>query len=61
MFNEDDMTDVNRLATTLWDSYSRQAGGKTFDGKPLPSWDELGEDRQQCWQAVAKRAIQIFR
>lgn len=61
MFDENDMTDVDRLAGALWEAYCNQAGGKTFDGKPLPLWDDLGEDRQACWFAVAKRAIQIFR
>ncbi len=44
------------LAKLLWDAYSLQAGGKTFDGKPLPTWEELGEDRQSCWLAVADAA-----
>ena len=61
MLDENDMTDVERLAGTLWDAYSIRADGKTFDGKPLPTWEELGEDRQSCWRAVAKRAIQVFR
>jgi hypothetical protein len=61
MFDEYDTTGVDRLSTELWKSYSYKAGGKTFDGKPLPTWEELGEDRQECWRAVARRAIQIFR
>lgn len=61
MFDENDITDVDRLAKSLWDAYSIKAGGKTFDGKDLPQWEELGEDRQSCWHFVAKRAIQIFR
>jgi hypothetical protein len=45
------------LAQRMWDAYSQQAGGKTFDGKPLPSWDELGEERQACWNAAASAAL----
>jgi len=41
------------IAKLMWDAYAIQAGGKTFDGKPLPTWDELGEDRQSCWIAAA--------
>lgn len=37
----------------MWDAYAKQAGGVTFDGKPLPTWDELGDDRQACWAAAA--------
>lgn len=44
------------LPLEMWDAYCKQAGGKTFDGKPLPTWDELGEERQACWRAAAKRA-----
>ena len=47
------MTD---LAKQMWDAYAKQAGGVTFDGKPLPDWDGLGEDRQICWVAAAKVA-----
>jgi hypothetical protein len=46
------MTDTH-IAKLMWDAYAIQAGGKTFDGKPLPTWDELGEERQACWVAAA--------
>jgi hypothetical protein len=46
------MTETH-IAKIMWDAYAIQAGGKTFDGKPLPTWDELGEDRQSCWVAAA--------
>lgn len=42
-----------KLAKAMWDAYAIQAGSKTFDGKPLPTWDELGEERQSCWVAAA--------
>ena len=37
----------------MWEAYAKQAGGLTFDGKPLPTWDELGKERQACWRAAA--------
>lgn len=46
------MSDVY-TAKLMWDAYAVKAGGKTFDGKPLPTWDELGEERQSCWVAAA--------
>jgi len=49
------MTDTH-IAKLMWDAYAIQAGGKTFDGKPLPTWDELGEERQSCWVAAASVA-----
>ena len=42
-----------RMERKMWDAYAKQAGGVTFDGKPLPTWDELGEERQACWKAAA--------
>ena len=42
-----------KTAKRMWDAYTFRAGGITFDGKPLPTWDELGEDRQSCWLAAA--------
>ena len=41
------------IAKLMWNAYAIRAGGKTFDDKPLPTWDELGEDRQSCWVAAA--------
>ena len=54
---EDEMANAMELAKIMWAAYSAKAGGKTFDGKPLPTWDELGEERQQCWAAAADAAI----
>lgn len=42
----------DRALRRMWTAYAEQAGGKTFDGKPLPTWDELGEERQACWRAA---------
>lgn len=44
------------LAKIMWSAYCNQAGGVTFDGKPLPSWDDLGLDCQMCWIAAADAA-----
>lgn len=44
------------MAKSMYDAYAKEAGGITFDGKPLPTWDELGEDRQNCWCAAALAA-----
>ena len=41
-------------AKLMWDAYAVRAGGKTFDGKPLPTWDGLGDERQYCWAGVAE-------
>jgi hypothetical protein len=43
-----------RALQRMWNGYSEAAGGKTFDGKDLPTWDELGEERQACWRAALR-------
>lgn len=48
------------IAQELYGAYVRQAMGVTFDGKPLPTWHELGNNRQMCWIAAAVRARQIY-
>ena len=48
------------VAKVMYAAYSEQAGGKTFDGKPLPTYEELGTDRQSCWKAAAEAAIQTI-
>ena len=45
----------------MWDAYAKQAGGVTFDGKPLPTWDELGEERQACWKAAAATLLHVLK
>ena len=41
------------LEREMWEAYAKQACGVTFDGKPLLTWDELGEESQICWKAAA--------
>lgn len=48
----------NELARVMWDAYSKAAGGKNYLGNPLPDWEGLGEDRQKCWMAAARAAME---
>jgi hypothetical protein len=47
----------DRALARMWGAYCHKAGGKTFDGKPLPTWAELGEERQACVAAADLRAV----
>ena len=47
-----DIKDPNAKAIKAYAAYCAQAGGVTFDGKPLPTFCELGEERQACWIAA---------
>ena len=46
-------SDPTAKAVTAYAAYCKQAGGMTFDGKPLPKFEEFGDDRQACWIAAA--------
>ena len=48
--------DLVKMERRMWEAYVKQAGGVSFDGQPLPTWDELGEERQSCWIAAASVA-----
>lgn len=50
----------SQLARSAYDAYCKQAGGKTFDGKPLPTFEELGPERQECWVAAARQLLAEF-
>lgn len=45
-------TAEDRVLKRMFDAYSIQAGGKTHDGKPIPTWDEIGADVQARWRAA---------
>jgi len=40
----------------MFDAYNEQAGGKTWDGKDIPPFDEVGERVQSNWIAAADAA-----
>jgi hypothetical protein len=39
--------------------YCDAVGNVNFQGNPLPTWEELQEDRQVGWNALAKRYVKI--
>ena len=47
-----DIKDPAAEAAKAYAAYCAQAGGLTFDGKPLPTFEELGEARQARWIAA---------
>ena len=50
------MKSFEQVAAAMYDAYCKQAGGRTYDSKPLPTWAELGAERRACWIAAAKQA-----
>lgn len=41
---------MDDLDKKMWEAHCKQVGGVTFDGKPIPTWEELGADRRACWR-----------
>lgn len=46
------------FAEIAFNAYGEKAEWKTWDGKPMPQWDAVGEVVQQRWVAAVKA---IFR
>lgn len=38
---------------TAYRAYAEETGGKTYDGREMPAWADLGESVQQAWVAAA--------
>jgi hypothetical protein len=46
------------LPHLAYDAYAVSTGGKTFDGRDMPGWEELPERIQAAWTAAAHRVSQ---
>ncbi len=42
--------DVGRKA---YDAYVKEVGGTTYDGKPIPKWEEIQPRQRNGWRAAA--------
>lgn len=40
-----------------WEAYAKAVGGLTYDGKPLPTWDELGDRQKEGWEKAAAAVL----
>ena len=58
---EKENSTIEKLAIYMFEAYNEQAGGLTWDGKPIPDWVNIGEKVQNNWKASAKIAIELFR
>jgi hypothetical protein len=53
------MQSIHSIAQKGYHVYCKSVGYKTFDGKDLPQWPHLGEDRQACWEAAVMRVVNL--
>jgi hypothetical protein len=44
---------MDALGQIAWEAYAKAVGGKSFDDKPLPTWDELGDRQRHGWGVAA--------
>lgn len=44
--------EVHRLAGVAYESYAAATGGKTFDGRPMPTWEEARARIGHAWAAA---------
>lgn len=63
MSNETNLTTraIDAIAKRLYETYCEAAGGKAFNGDPLPGWDEFASDPKKdkqanAWREAAKAA-----
>ncbi|OPZ37796.1 MAG: hypothetical protein BWY99_01800 [Synergistetes bacterium ADurb.BinA166] len=48
------MESFNKLAQDGYEAYGAAAEWKAWDGKPMPTWDELRPDIVMKWEAAAR-------
>jgi hypothetical protein len=48
---------VSAQAKRGYEGYAASTGGKTFDGRDMPKWDELPERIREAWRAAIAAAI----
>ncbi len=40
-----------------YEGYAEYTGGKTFDGRNMPKWDELPPNIKKAWQAATAKIL----
>lgn len=45
------------LGRIAFEAYDKKRGGLTFDGKPTPRWEQLGDPIREAWCVAAEAAV----
>jgi len=48
---------VTSLGEIAYQAYAQEVGGLTFDGKPLPEFNQLGEPQKEAWNQAGWAAV----
>lgn len=49
--------DIGRIA---FQAYSDEMGGKTYDGKDIPKWENVGQKVQDAWRAAGVAVLRYI-
>lgn len=59
--NERDFTPEGHRGKVAYEAYSGSTGGKTFDGRQMPAWADLGDRIQLAWITAARAVADALR
>lgn len=45
------------MGQIAYEAYKEFTGGKTFDGRDMPEWKDLGDKIQRAWEAAADAVV----
>mgnify|MGYP001586076291 CR=1 FL=1 len=54
------MMTPNEYGIIGYETYAKFTGGKTWDGKPMPTWEDLPEKIQGAWGASGEAVVESY-
>lgn len=60
MSNLDFTTPEYARGKRAYEGYAEATGGKTYDGRDMPQWRDLGEQVQRAWIAAAASVVSFI-
>jgi len=51
---------MEQYGKAAFEAYKKKVGGKTYDNKDIPDWDNLGKTIQDAWMIAAHDAIELW-
>lgn len=45
---------------TAYDAYTVATGGKTWDGRDMPTWDQLGDRIRDAWTDAGRAVLEAY-
>ena len=52
---------LDKITHGAYDAYALKVDWKTYDNKPMPTWQELPDNIKQRWYAAIHEAIMLSR